>query len=119
MKKREPLINEVEFRLSTKVAEKYTMSEDEFCKTMEEFFFINDERQVKISYMTSLAHCFWDSYDEEVPLTKLAQIGAYYCLMQIVNELQENINKILSDHRSIVLEQETRHGGPGKLFDKH
>jgi hypothetical protein len=111
IKRREPLVNEVEFRLSTKVTLSYAMNEAEFCNAMEEFFFINDEKQVKQSYLTALAHCFWDSYDEHVPLNKLAHIGAYYCLMQIVNELQDTVNKILIDHRNTIIENELRTGG--------
>jgi hypothetical protein len=115
VKRREPLVNEVEFRLSTKVAtaDTYAMNEQEFCTAMEEFFFINDAKQVRVSYLTALAHCFWDSYDALVPLNKLAHIGAYYCLMQIVNELSETVNKILIDHRNTIMENEMRSGGGG------
>ncbi len=116
VKRREPLINEVEFRLSTKVTTVYAMNEAEFSKTMEEFFYINDEKIVKLGYLTALAHCFWDSYDNTVPLNKLAHIGAYFCLMQIVNELQDNIAKILIDQRNLENEIKQRENGSGIFF---
>ena len=80
----------------------------------EEFFFINDEKLVKLSYLTALAHCFWDSYDNFVPLNKLAHIGAYFCLLQIINELQENVNTILAEQRSYLNEKKLRESGSGK-----
>lgn len=89
------------------------MTEGEFFKAMEEFFFISDERQVRVSYRTALAHCFWDDNQNVVPVVKLAHIAAYYCLLQIVNEIQGNINKVISDSRKKNLENELKNG-PGK-----
>ena len=64
----------MEFRLSSQLKEKENfMTEEEFCKTLETFFFVTDEKLSRVSYQTSLAHCAWDGYDS-VPVNKLAHI---------------------------------------------
>lgn len=103
----------MEFRLSSQpTMSDYYMTEAEFSEAMEQFFFISDERQISIAYQTALAHCYWDSYISAVPVNKLAHIGAFHCLMQIISELQENINKIIIESRARILENELKLG-PG------
>ena len=102
-----------------------TMKEREFCNVMEDFFFINDARQIRISYKEALAHCKWNASStgvdnappppptavaspSVVPLLKLAHIGAYYCLIQIVNDLNEGINKVIVDLREKHAESELK-----------
>lgn len=104
----------MEFRLASHVTNDYSMTEGQFVKAMEEFFFVNDEKQIRKSYKTALAHCLWDEYQNTVPINKLSHICAYYCLLQIVNELQNNINKLVSDSREKILENELKYG-PGKI----
>ena len=41
---------------------------------------------------------------------KLSHIGAYYCLTQIVSELKENINTLVSNIRREILENEMKIG---------
>lgn len=109
----------MEFRLASKATnDSYLMTEVEFCEAIEEFFFINDERQMLVNYRTALAHSFWDAYDHAVPISKLAHIAAYYCLIQIVNELQENIDKIIAESREKLIENEIKQG-LGKSFFSH
>lgn len=98
----------MEFRLCSLLTNDYSMNETEFCQAMEQFFFISDERQVRISFRTALSHCYWDSNENTVPVTKLAHISAYYCLLQIVNELQDNINTIVIESRQKIIENEAK-----------
>lgn len=113
LRKREFLVNEVEFRLGSKSTnDNYTMTEAEFYKAVEELFLITNETQVRIAYRTALAHSAWDAFQYAVPITKLAHVAAYYCLMQIVNELQENLQKIVNSSKQRLLEAEAKYG-PG------
>lgn len=88
------------------------MTESDFCQAIDEFFCINDETQARIAYRTALAHAYWDGFQYAVPINKLAHVAAYYCLMQTVNELQENIKSIVSDSKQKLLENELKYG-PG------
>ncbi len=64
----------MEFRLgSQKIENENEMTEEEFCKAIEQFFFIADERQSMISYRIALSHAAWDELDY-VPINKLAHI---------------------------------------------
>lgn len=64
----------MEFRLSTQdTLDKGFMNEYEFCKSMEQFFLVADEKHSMVSYRTSLAHAAWDNLDV-VPINKLAHI---------------------------------------------
>ena len=97
----------MDFRLSSKKPEfEGFMTEPEFTNTMEDFFYINDARQIEISYKKSLAHSYWDGFEYFVPINKLSHIAAYFCLIQIVSELKENINKLIADSRAKNLERE-------------
>lgn len=98
----------MEFRLCSLLTNDYSMNEIEFCQAMEQFFFISDEKQLRISFRTALAHCYWDSNENTVPVTKLAHISAYFCLLQIVNELQDNINTIVTESRKRIIENEAK-----------
>ena len=90
----------MEFRLQTRKPEfEGFMTEQEFTAAMEDYFFINDARQLEISYRKALAHSYWDGFEYFVPIHKLSHIAAYFCLIQIVSELKENINKLISDVR--------------------
>lgn len=100
----------MEFRLCSLITNDYSMSEIEFCKAMEQFFFISDERQIRVSFRTALAHCYWDSNQNSVPVTKLAHISAYFCLLQILSELQDNINTLIADSRKKIIENEAKNG---------
>lgn len=115
LRKREFLVNEVEARLGSKVSnDNYTMTEGEFCTTVQEFFMLTDETQIRIAYRTALAHSKWDSFSISVPVTKLSHIAAFYCLMQTVSELQGNIHKLMGESRQRILENELKLG-PGKV----
>jgi hypothetical protein len=47
----------MEFRLSSeKTTYEYQMTEAEFSNTMEDFFFINNEKQVQVAFETSLGN---------------------------------------------------------------
>ena len=124
----------MEFRLSSqKTTYEYQMTEAEFCSTMEEFFFINNERQVQVAFLTSLgklmifdkifktsinlkfsfeAHCIWDGYSNTVPVTKLAHVGAFFCIIQTISELKEPLNNLISEARQKAYEAELKLG-PG------
>ncbi len=76
------------------------MTEIEFSKTMEEFFYIYDEKQTKIYFETSLKYCMtFDGYTFCVPIDKLCYIAAYYYLIQTAQELKRDIDDIIKDAR--------------------
>jgi hypothetical protein len=137
LKKREVLVNEVEFRLtSQKTMYEYQMTEIEFCNVMEEFFFVTDDRQIQIAYETSLgsfkikaeyflfpfvskilkclAHSMWEGYQNTVPVNKLAHIAAYFGLIQTISELKDTLNNLVIDARQKILENELKLG-PGMI----
>ena len=58
------------------------------------------------------AHCVWDGYTNTVPVTKLAHIGAFFCIIQTVSELKEPLNNLISEARQKALEAELKLG-PG------
>lgn len=110
MKRKEVIINEMEFRLSTRdTLDKDFMNEYEFCKSMEEFFLVADEKHSMISYRTSLAHAAWDNL-EVVPVSKLSQTAAYFCLIQLMNDMTESISKIIDESRAQVKIKEMEQG---------
>ena len=142
LKKREVLVNEVEFRLtSQKTMYEYQMTEIEFCNVMEEFFFVTDDRQIQIAYETSLgnfkikaeyflfpfvsltkilkflAHSMWEGYQNTVPVNKLAHIAAYFGLIQTISELKDTLNNLVIDARQKILENELKLG-PGMLLTR-
>jgi hypothetical protein len=101
----------MEFRLSSQNTEYESyMTEPEFFTAMDQFFFINDDRKTLVCYRVALAHSQWDGFEDVVPIVKLAHIGAYFCLIQIVSELKENINTLVSTMRKEVLENEKKIG---------
>lgn len=76
------------------------MTELEFSKSMEEFFYIYDEKQTKVYYETALKYCTsFDGYTFCVPIDKLCYIAAYYYLIQTAQELKRDLNDIIKDAR--------------------
>lgn len=90
------------------------MTEEEFVKAMEDFFFVSDEKYSIISYQTSLAHAAWDNLNV-VPVYKLAQIAAYFSLIQLMNDVSESISNIINETRRQMKEKEIAEGF-GKLL---
>ena len=108
----------MEFRLASQhTAEKDFMNEGEFTKAMDQFFFVADEKHSIISYRTAQAHAVWDNYDV-VPLTKLAQIAAYFSLIQLMNDMTESISTIVTETRAQIKAKEVAEG-LGKRFHSH
>lgn len=106
----------VEFRLSNMlVQEKGYMTEVEFCKAMEQMFFVADEKHSQVAYGTALAHAAWDNLDV-VPISKLAQIGAYFYLIQLMNDMTESISQLVNESRSQIREKEIADGLSMNLF---
>ena len=85
------------------------MTEVEFCKTMEQMFFVADEKHSQVAYHTSLAHAAWDNLDV-VPISKLAQIGAYFYLIQLMNDMTQSISQLVNETRSQIREKEMADG---------
>ena len=76
------------------------MTELEFAKTMEELFYIYDEKQTKVYYETSLKFSMsFDGYTYCVPIDKLCYIAAYYHLIQSAQELKRDLNDIVTEAR--------------------
>ena len=104
----------MEFRLNSQsTLDKDFMNELEFVRSMEEFFFVSDEKHSIVSYRTSLAHAAWDNLDV-VPISKLAQIASYFCLIQLMNDMPESISKIINESRAHLKDKEIAMG----LFNK-
>lgn len=100
----------VEFRLSNMlVQEKDFMTEVEFCKAMEQMFFVADGKHSQVAYRTALEHAAWDNLDV-VPISKLAQIGAYFYLIQLMNDMTESISQLVNESRSQIREKEIADG---------
>jgi hypothetical protein len=91
----------MQFKLSTQTTVNYyMMTESEFAKSMEEFFYIYDEKQTKVYYETALKYCMsFDGYTFCVPIDKLCYIAAYYYLIQSAQELKQDINDMIRDSR--------------------
>lgn len=105
----------MEFRLKEKQSEhEIFMSENEFCDVLNEFFFVADERQLQVAYKTSLSHAVWDG-QQVASIRKLSNIAAYYCLLQLINDLKDNITKIIEDSRKQTFEHDSKFG-PRKLI---
>jgi hypothetical protein len=101
----------MEFRLSSQNTEYESyMTESEFFAAMDQFFFINDDRKTLVCYKVAQAHSQWDGFEDVVPIVKLAHIGAYFYLIQIVSELKENLNTLVSNMRKEILEKEMKIG---------
>jgi hypothetical protein len=105
IKKKDYIINEMEFRLKEKQSEnELFMVENEFCDIMNELFFVADERQVLVAYKTSASN------DQIVSIKKLSHIAAYYCLLQFMNDLKESIDKMIKDSRKHNFDHDSKFG---------
>ena len=50
-----------------------------------------------------------------MPITKLAHIGAYFCIIQTISELKETLDSMISEARQKALENELKLG-PGRIL---
>ena len=105
------------FRLSAQTTKhEHLMTEQEYCNAIEEFFYIYDERMTTYAYRTALAAANLDGYENITPTFKLAHPTAYFCLIQIIYNLKENINKLIVESRKKLAEEEAKEGAPGNYF---
>ena len=104
------------FRLSSQPnRHEHLMTEQEFCNAIEEFFYVYDERQTLNSYKTASAYASLDGYENIVPTFKLAHSAAYFCLIQIIYNLKENLNTLIEEAREKKMADEREEGDPGKI----
>jgi hypothetical protein len=106
----------MEFRLKDKQSEKENyMTEIDFCDVMNEFFFVADERMCQVFYRTALAYAQWED-QHVVSIKKLSHIAAYFCLLQLMNDLKENVSKMIADSRQKILEHDAHFGARKHFF---
>lgn len=91
----------MQFKLSTQQTQNYyMMTEAEFARAMDEFFYIYDEKQTKVFYETSLRQSMAvDGYSFCVPIDKLCFIASYYYLIQVIQEFKLDLDEYVKKAR--------------------
>ncbi|CAF4078430.1 unnamed protein product, partial [Rotaria magnacalcarata] len=100
LKGKEPLIQEMQYKLSVQLTQNFDMmNELEFHTAIENIAYTADERVVSRFFKRAERHSHWDNLQGFVLMTKLAHIAAFIYFTQLIEEQKEPLNeRILKEY---------------------
>ncbi|CAF3069840.1 unnamed protein product [Rotaria socialis] len=100
LKGKEPLIQEMQYKLSVQLTQNFDMmNELEFHTAIENIAYTADERIVSRFFKRAERHSHWDNLQGFVLMTKLAHIAAFIYFTQLIEEQKEPLNeRILKEY---------------------